>query len=126
MEVSKYQVVSSYLEADVSVQNSAAGNQAFFREVHVDAKDSVVCEISKVREDLFNVRLFNWKGDNVQFNVDVTESGCPTITYGFSLDVKPANGKQKQKAVTVSRPVARPRVKNTPVKPPVEEPIFKL
>ena len=126
VEVSKYQVVSSYLEADVSVQNSAAGNQAFFREVHVDAKDSVVCEISKVREDLFNVRLFNWKGDNVQFNVDVTESGCPTITYGFSLDVKPANGKQKQKAVTVSKPVARPRVKNTPVKPPVEEPIFKL
>lgn len=123
VEVPKYQVVSSYLDTDVSVQNSATGNQAFFREVTAEAGDSIICQTSKVREDLYNVKIFNWKDNNVLFSVDVTEDGCPTISYSFNLEVKPNNGKQKDKTGIVYKPVSKPRVKRSPVKPkPTEKP----
>ena len=51
----------------------------------------------------------------MNFNIDVTEDGCPTITYGFSLDVKPhKDNKDQTEAVVVEKPVAQAKVKRAP------------
>ena len=110
-------MTNQVLDVDVLVKNNTSGLQAFFKDVAIEAEDSVTSTITKITEELYNARLFGWKSDKVNFNIDVTEDGCPTITYGFSLDVKPHNDKTKKgESIVVEKPVAQAKVKRAPKK----------
>ena len=117
VELPKHQMTNQMLDVDVLVKNNTNGLQAFFKDVAIEAEDSVSSTITKITEELYNARLSGWKSDKVNFNIDVTEDGCPTITYGFSLDVKPHNDKKNQEIV-VEKPVAQAKVKRAPKKAP--------
>ena len=115
VELPKHQVSDETLDVDILVKNNTSGLQAFFKDVAIEAEDSVSCTITKITEELYNARLSGWKSDKVNFNIDVTEDGCPTITYGFSLDVKPhKDNKDQTEAVVVEKPVAQAKVKRAP------------
>ena len=115
VELPKHQVTDEVLDVDILVKNNTSGIQAFFKDVAIEADDSVSCTITKITEELYNARLYGWKSDKVNFNIDVTEDGCPTITYGFSLDVKPhKDNKDQTEAVVVEKPVAQAKVKRAP------------
>ena len=117
VELPRHQLTNQTLDVDVLVKNATGGAQAFFKDVSIEAEDSVSCNITKITEELYNARLFGWKSDKVFFNIDVTEDGCPTITYGFSLDVKTHNEKAAQaESVVVEKPVAQAKVKRAPKK----------
>lgn len=117
VELPKHQMTNQVLDVDVLVKNNTSGLQAFFKDVAIEAEDSVTSTITKITEELYNARLFGWKSDKVNFNIDVTEDGCPTITYGFSLDVKPHNDKTKKgESIVVEKPVAQAKVKRAPKK----------
>ena len=117
VELPKHQMANQVLDVDVLVKNSTTGGQAFFKDVAIEAEDSVSCSITKITEELYNARLSGWKSDKVNFNIDVTEDGCPTITYGFSLDIKSHNDKKnQQESVSVEKPVSQAKVKRAPKK----------
>ena len=117
VELSKHQMANQILDVDVLVKNSTTSGQAFFKDVAIEAEDSVSCSITKITEELYNARLSGWKSDKVNFNIDVTEDGCPTITYGFSLDIKSHNDKKnQQESVSVEKPVSQAKVKRAPKK----------
>ena len=110
-------MANQILDVDVLVKNSTTSGQAFFKDVSIEAEDSVSCSITKITEELYNARLSGWKSDKVNFNIDVTEDGCPTITYGFSLDIKSHNDKKnQQESVSVEKPVSQAKVKRAPKK----------
>lgn len=116
VELPKHQVTDEVLDVDILVKNNASGVQAFFKDVAIEAEDSVSCTITKITEELYNARLYGWKSEKVNFNIDVTEDGCPTITYGFSLDVKPHKDSKDQTEAVVEKPVAQAKVKRAPKK----------
>lgn len=117
VELPKHRVTDEVLDVDILVKNNTSGVQAFFKDVAIEAEDSVSCTITKITEELYNARLYGWKSEKVNFNIDVTEDACPTITYGFSLDVKPYKDNKKQpEAVVVEKPVAQAKVKRAPKK----------
>jgi hypothetical protein len=116
VELPKHQVTDELLDVDVLVKNNTSGVQAFFKDVAIEAEDSVSCTITKITEELYNARLYGWKSEKVNFNIDVTEDGCPTITYGFSLDVKPHKDSKDQTEAVVEKPVAQAKVKRAPKK----------
>ena len=119
VELPKHQLTNQILDVDVLVKNNTNGAQAFFKDVAIDAEDSVSCSITKITEELYSAHLTGWKSDKVNFNIDVTEDGCPTITYGFSLDVKPHDDKKAQsESISVEKPVAQAKVKRAPRKNP--------
>lgn len=117
VELPKHQITNQILDVDILVKNTTNGGQAYFKDVAIEAEDSVLCSITKITEELYNAHLSGWKSEVVNFNIDVTEDGCPTITYGFSLDVKPQNEKTDQtESVVVEKPVAQAKVKRAPKK----------
>ena len=117
VELPKHQMTDQILDVDILVKNTTSGGQAYFKDVAIESEDSVICSITKITEELYNAHLSGWKSDVVNFNIDVTEDGCPTITYGFSLDVKTKNEKTEQtESVVVEKPVAQAKVKRAPKK----------
>ncbi|MCR4583013.1 MAG: WG repeat-containing protein [Prevotella sp.] len=85
LQESKTQVNGSALTTEILVRNSSAGNRKFFRSVGIECGDSVISKIEKITEELYSVRFYGWKKEEVRFDVDITEDGCPTITWSFSI-----------------------------------------
>ena len=112
VELPKHQITGGKLEVDIQVKYTGESDYTYFKEVSVEAEDSVISTITKVTEELYKAQLYNWKNDKVEFSVDVTEDGCPTISYPFSLEVKDSQtGKQKTQSATVTKPVAKARLR---------------
>jgi hypothetical protein len=110
-------MVNQTLDVDVLVKNNTTSDQAFFKDVAIESEDSISCSITKITEELYNARLSGWKSDKVNFNIDVTEDGCPTITYEFSLDIKSHSDKKNQNnSVSIEKPVSQAKVKRAPKK----------
>ena len=117
VELPKHQIINQILDIDILVKNSTSGLQAYFKDVAIETEDSVSCSITKITEELYNARIYGWKSDKVNFNIDVTEDGCPTITYGFCLDVKQNNNNNSQaESAVVEKPVSQAKVKRAPKK----------
>jgi hypothetical protein len=112
VELPKHQITGGKLEVDIQVKYTGESDNTYFKDVSVEAEDSVISTITKVTEELYKAQLYNWKNDKVEFSVDVTEDDCPTISYPFSLEVKDSQtGKQKTQSATVTKPVARARLR---------------
>jgi hypothetical protein len=65
----------------------------------VEAEDSVAATLTKITEDTYQARFMGLKNSSLRFSVDVTEDGCPTITYDFSLPTGIATAQQAQEQV---------------------------
>lgn len=112
VELPKHQITGGKLEVDIQVKYTGESDHTYFKKVSVEAEDSVISTITKVTEELYKAQLYNWKNDKVEFSVDVTEDDCPTISYPFSLEVKNSQtGKQKTQSATVTKPVAKARLR---------------
>ena len=112
VELPKHQITGGKLEVDIQVKYTGESDYTYFKKVSVEAEDSVISTITKVTEELYKAQLYNWKNDKVEFSVDVTADGCPTISYPFSLEVKNSQtGKQKTQSATVTKPVAKARLR---------------
>lgn len=98
VELTKHQMTNGMLDVDIQVRNSAAGAQAFFKEVAIEGLDSVHASITKITEERYNASLYGWRSDKVRFNIDITEDGCPTLTYLQSIDVRTNSPKSEKKA----------------------------
>lgn len=84
VQILKHQVEGTELQAEVLVSNrSTDGN--YFKDVTIEAEDDVAATLTKITEEQYTAKFFGWKTSTVRFSVDVTEDGCPTITYDFSL-----------------------------------------
>ncbi len=94
VEMISYQVSGSVLTAKISIRNTGKRDgMNYFRDVNIEAEDSVVCSFSKMTEDIYTARMFGWTHPTVRFNVDITEDGCPTISYPFEVSVKGGGSK---------------------------------
>jgi len=76
---------------------SADGN--YFKDVVIEAEDSIPATLTKITEEQYTAKFFNLKTSNVRFSIDVTEDGCPTITYDFSLPTGIVTAQQSQEPV---------------------------
>ena len=73
------------LTADVLVSSKSTNGRNYFKEVSIEAEDSVIASITKVTEDIYTAKFSGFKNSHVRFSVDVTEDGCPTLSYDFSI-----------------------------------------
>ena len=89
VDMEKSSVTNRTLDVDLLVRKTAS-NEPYFKDVSVTSADSVVCNISKLNEEMYNVQIYGWKDDQqqVKFNIHVKEDGCPSITYPFVVDIK--------------------------------------
>lgn len=98
VQILKHQTEGKELTADILVSNrSADGN--YFKDVVIEAEDSIPATLTKITEEQYTAKFFNLSTSNVRFSVDVTEDGCPTITYDFSLPTGIATAQQTQEPV---------------------------
>ena len=92
-----HQINGSVLTAEILVRNTGTHDRTYyFRDVTIDVADSTICTISKVTEEMYSARLYEWKGDEVKFSVDITEDGCPTISYPFAISVRNSTANKKK------------------------------
>jgi len=92
---------------DIQVSNNDSNGKNFFRDVTVEASDSVICHLNKITEDIFNARFFGWKDGRIRFSVDITEDGCPTITYAFTVNTNSAKKNNQSEAEEQTKTQAR-------------------
>lgn len=103
VELLSHQQNGSVLTAEFLVRNTGQHDGInYFRDVSIETDDSTNCEFTKVTEEMYSARLSGFQESTVNFSVDITEDGCPTITYPFSINVKgntasSAKGKGKDK-----------------------------
>jgi len=84
-----HQLSGSVLTAEILIRNTGQRDgMNYFRDVNIEAEDSVICSFSKMTEEIYTARMFGWTHPTVRFNVDITEDGCPTISYPFEISVK--------------------------------------
>lgn len=106
MQLLKHSIEGSALIAEIMVNNTASGSKNFFRDVTIEAEDSVVCQLTKVTEEMYNARFYGWKdGGTLRFSVDITEDGCPTLSYDRSIAINP-NKKSDKSVAAEEAPVA--------------------
>jgi hypothetical protein len=92
-----HQIVGSVLTAEIVIRNTGQRDgMNYFRDVNIDAEDSVVCSFSKMTEESYTARMFGWTHPTVRFNVDITEDGCPTISYPFEVSVRGGSASAKE------------------------------
>ena len=125
VQLLKHSIEGSALIAEIMVNNTASGSKNFFRDVTIEAEDSVVCQLTKVTEEMYNARFYGWKdGGTLRFSVDITEDGCPTLSYDRSIAINP-NKKSDKSVAAEEAPVATqakikrkatPKAKTTPKK----------
>jgi hypothetical protein len=60
----------------------------YFRNVSIEAEDSVECSFSKMSEEKYTAIMHGFTQNTVRFNVFITEDGCPTISYPFEVSVR--------------------------------------
>ncbi|MCR5240833.1 MAG: WG repeat-containing protein [Prevotella sp.] len=92
-----HQIVGSVLTAEIVIRNTGQRDgMNYFRDVNIEAEDSVVCSFSKMTEESYTARMFGWTHPTVRFNVDITEDGCPTISYPFEVSVRGGSSSTKE------------------------------
>lgn len=97
VQMLSHQINGSVLTAEILVRNTGTHDRTYyFRDVTIDVADSTICTISKVTEEMYSARLYEWKGDEVKFSVDITEDGCPTISYPFAISVRNSTANKKK------------------------------
>ena len=89
VQLLSHQLSGNVLTAELRVTNTGQHDGVnYFRDVNIEAEDSVVCSFSKVTEEMYTAHLSDFKDNIVRFSVDITEDGCPTISYPFSINVR--------------------------------------
>jgi hypothetical protein len=123
VQLLKHNIDGSALNAEILVNNNSNGSKNFFRDVTVEAEDSVICNLTKITEEMYNARFYGWKDGTLRFSVDITEDGCPTLSYTRSIAIN--TNKKSDKAASEEAPVAAqakikrkaaPKTKTTPKK----------
>lgn len=98
VQMLSHQVNGSVLTAEIMIRNTGQRDgMNYFRDVNIEAEDSVICSFSKMTEELYTARMYGWRDKEVRFNVDITEDGCPTISYPFEISVRSSNTAVKEK-----------------------------
>ena len=87
VQLMKHSIEGSALNAEILVNNNSQNGRNFFRDVTIEAEDSVVCNLTKITEEMYQARFYGWKDGTVRFSVDITEDGCPTLSYARSIAV---------------------------------------
>ena len=103
VQLMKHTIEGSALNAEILVNNNSQGGKNFFRDVTVEAEDSVVCNLTKITEEMYSARFYGWKDGTLRFSVDITEDGCPTLSYDRSIAIN--TGKNHDKVVEQEAPV---------------------
>ena len=89
VQLLSHQLNGNVLTAELRVSNTGQHDGLnYFRDVNIEAEDSVICSFNKLTEELYSAHLSEFKENIVRFSVDITEDGCPTISYPFSINVK--------------------------------------
>lgn len=89
VQLRSHQLNGNVLTAELQVSNTGQyDGMNYFRDVNIEAEDSVICSFNKMTEELYSAHLSEFKDNTVRFSVDITEDGCPTISYPFSINVK--------------------------------------
>ncbi len=100
VQLLSHQLNGQVLTADILVKNTGQNNEGNYFEVSIQTSDSTVCEFNKVTEELYSARLSEFTENTVNFSVEITEDGCPPLSYPFSVNVKgnasTANGKDTE------------------------------
>lgn len=109
VQIMKHNIEGSVLNAEILVNNGAMGGKNFFRDVQVEAEDSVVCNLTKITEEMYQARFYGWKDGTLRFSVDITEDGCPTLSYARSIAIN--TGKKTGKAEEEAPVVAQAKIK---------------
>lgn len=105
VQLLRHNIEGSALNAEILVNNTSNGSKNFFRDVTVEAEDSVVCNLTKITEEMYSARFYGWKNGTLRFSVDITEDGCPTLSYARSIAIN-TNKKSDNKPVEEETPVA--------------------
>lgn len=110
VQLMKHNIEGSALNAEILVNNNSHGAKNFFRNVAIEAEDSVICNLTKITEEMYSARFYGWKDGTLRFSVDITEDGCPTISYSRSIALNTSKKNEKTKETEV--PVAaQPKIK---------------
>lgn len=115
VQITKHTIEGSALTAEILVNNTSQGGKNFFRNVTIEAEDSVVCNLTKITEEMFSARFYGWKNNTLRFSVDITEDGCPTLTYARSIPI--STGKKTDKPEEAAPVVAQAKIKKKTTKP---------
>ena len=115
VQITKHTIEGSALTAEILVNNTSQGGKNFFRNVTIEAEDSVVCNLTKITEEMFSARFYGWKDNTLRFSVDITEDGCPTLTYARSIPI--STGKKTDKPEEAAPVVAQAKIKKKTTKP---------
>lgn len=124
VSVLKHSIDGAILTAEISVQNNQQTGKNYFRNVTIEAEDSVNCDIRKVTEELYSARFFGWKDGTLRFSIDITEDGCPTLSYPRSISVSKAKKAEKPEIEAPSTSQARIKRKVVKSKPVQEKKII--
>ena len=103
VQLVKHTIEGSSLIAEILVNNNSQGAKNFFRNVAIEAEDSVVCNLTKITEEMYSARFYGWKEGTLRFSVDITEDGCPTLSYDRSIAIN--TGRKNEKAAETEAPV---------------------
>ena len=112
VEIVRHPVSNSVLNLDVIVRNSNSNNRNFFKTVSLETNESIISTISKVTEELYAVKIYGWKNDVINFDINVMEDGCPTLEYPFRFEVRSnVEAKQTKSEPTNTIATVKPKVK---------------
>lgn len=112
VQLLKHNIDGSALNAEILVNNTSNGSKNFFRDVTVEAEDSVVCNLTKITEEMYSARFYGWKNGTLRFSVDITEDGCPTLSYAHSIAINTNKKNDNKPATAEETPVAaQPKIK---------------
>ena len=114
VQILKHQTEGEELNADILVSNrSADGN--YFKDVVIEAENNIPATLTKITEEMYQAKFFSLKTNNIRFSIDVTEDGCPTITYDFSLPTGIVTAQQTQEPVQ-EKTISQGKIKKRAVK----------
>lgn len=111
VQLLKHNIDGSALNAEILVNNASSGSKNFFRDVTVEAEDSVICNLTKITEEMYNARFYGWRDGTLRFSVDITEDGCPTLSYARSIAIN-TNRKSDKSAAEEAPVVAQAKIKH--------------
>ena len=116
VELLSHQLNGDELTAEIQVNRTNQNDDTnYFRNVSIEAEDSVECSFSKLSEDRYTAIMHGFTQNTVRFNVFITEDGCPTISYPFSIPVRgnassAARGNERRSDTPVrQKPVSKPK-----------------
>lgn len=116
VELLSHQLNGDELTAEIQVSHTNQNDDTnYFRNVSIEAEDSVECSFSKLSEDRYTAIMHGFTQNTVRFNVFITEDGCPTISYPFSIPVRgnassAARGNERRSDTPVrQKPVSKPK-----------------